>query len=165
MMSDYLLKNGKVLLFQQNEDKIDIAIKEKEILIQQGKIAKIENKIQENQYPNAEILDATHCVIMPGLINTHAHIPMSLFRESTEGCKLYDWLENKIWPQEDKLTNEDVYYASMLSFIEMISTGTTCINDQYFLQDAIRKAAEDMGVRAVLTRTVIGEIYNFLRKM
>ncbi len=157
MMSDYLLKNGKVLLFQPNKDKIDVTIEEKEILVQKGKIVKIETIIEKNQYPNAEVIDATNCVIMPGLINTHAHIPMSLFRESTEGCKLYDWLENKIWPQEDKLTEEDVYYASMLSFIEMISTGTTCINDQYFLQDAIRKAAEDMGVRAVLTRTVIGE--------
>ena len=73
MMSDYLLKNGKVLLFQQNEDKIDIAIKEKEILIQQGKIAKIENKIQENQYPNAEILDATHVLLCLGLL-IHMHI-------------------------------------------------------------------------------------------
>ena len=48
---------------------------------------------------------------MPGLINVHAHIPMSIFRETTEGYKLYEWLEDKIWPVEDKLTEEDVYYA------------------------------------------------------
>ena len=56
MMSDYLLKNGKVLLFQPNKDKIDVTIEEKEILIQQGKIVEIETEIEENQYPNAEVI-------------------------------------------------------------------------------------------------------------
>ena len=50
---------------------------------------------------------------MPGLINTHAHIPMSIFRETLDGYNLQDWLEKKIWPMEDKLTKEDVYYASL----------------------------------------------------
>ena len=92
---------------------------------------------------------------MPGLINTHAHIPMSIFRESTEGCKLYDWLHKEIWPREEKLTKEDIYYASMLSFVEMISTGTTCINDQYFMPEQIRDAAKAAKVRAVLTRPLM----------
>ncbi len=178
-MQDLLIKNGKVLIYKGE----DIIIEEKDILVQNGKIVKIENDIgtiemnkinvRQNEIVEKEtvqmqpikrmkkneikVIDATHHIVMPGLINTHAHIPMSIFRETTEGCKLYEWLQDKIWPVEDKLTQEDVYWASMLSYIEMISTGTTCINDQYFLQEAIRKAAEDMGVRAVLTRPVIGE--------
>lgn len=91
---------------------------------------------------------------MPGLINAHSHVPMSIFRETTEGCSLYEWLNEKIWPREEKLTGEDIYNASMLSFIEMIRTGCTCINDQYFMSEQIRKAAEKSKIRLVLTRTI-----------
>ncbi|MCI9177858.1 MAG: amidohydrolase family protein [Clostridia bacterium] len=147
-MQDIIIKNGKVLFFEAN----NVVIKNKEILIQEGKIAKIQDKIEKN---DAYLLNANNCIVMPGLINTHAHIPMSIFRESTEGCKLYDWLHKEIWPREEKLTKEDIYYASMLSFIEMISTGTTCINDQYFMPEQIRDAAKEAKVRAVLTRPLM----------
>lgn len=149
-MQDLLIKNGKVLLFNEN----DVVIENKDILVQDGKIAKIEKSGSNFDIAkdNIKIIDASNCVVMPGLINTHAHIPMSIFRETTEGCKLYEWLNEKIWPREDKLTKEDVYWASMLTYFEMISTGTTCINDQYFMSEEIRDAAVKCGVRAVLTR-------------
>lgn len=158
-MEEVLIKNGNVLLFENN----DVVIKKINVYIKNGKIEKLfsreekENvyntyKINEN---NLHVIDATNKIVMPGFINMHAHIPMSIFRETTEGCKLYDWLKDKIWPVEDKLTEEDVYYASMLSYIEMISTGTTCVNDHYFISNAIRKAAEDAKVRTVLTRVLM----------
>lgn len=150
-MQDLLIKNGKVLLFKEN----DVVIEPKDILIRNGKITKIESKITENEKKDIKIIDAAEHIIMPGLINTHAHIPMSIFRETTEGCKLYEWLHEKIWPREDKLTREDIYIASMLSYIEMISTGTTCINDQYFMSEEIRQATKKCKVRAVLTRTIM----------
>lgn len=92
---------------------------------------------------------------MPGLINTHSHISMSIFRETLDGYNLQDWLEQKIWPMEDKLTEEDIYYASLLSCIEMITTGTTTINDMYFMQDNIIKAALNAGIRLQTTRTLM----------
>lgn len=167
-MEEVLIENGNVLLFKNN----DIIIKKLNIFIKNGKIEKLfsdneKNKVYEEYNINASeeenidtlknihIIDAIDKVVMPGLINVHAHIPMSIFRETTEGCKLYDWLSKKIWPVEDKLTEEDVYYASMLSYIEMISTGTTCVNDHYFISNAIRKAAEDAKVRTVLTRVLM----------
>ena len=195
-MKNLLIKGGKVLLFKDN----DVVIENKDIFIQNGKIAKIGDnlnieeiaKIVDNlntkeitklksfnvserrnvnntsevqnvndtsiiEKNNEEIytINAENTIVMPGLINTHAHIPMSIFRVSTEGCNLYEWLHEKIWPIEDNLTKEDIYYASMLSFIEMISTGTTCINDQYFMSEETRKAANELKVRAVLTRTLI----------
>lgn len=158
-MEEVLIKNGDVLLFENN----DVIIKKLNVLIKNGKIEKLffneeKDKIYELYKINEEnvhVIDATGKVVMPGLINVHAHIPMSIFRETTEGCKLYDWLSKKIWPVEDKLTEEDVYYASMLSYIEMISTGTTCVNDHYFISNAIRKAAEDAKVRTVLTRVLM----------
>lgn len=148
-MQDLLIKNGKVLLFKDN----DINIEKKDILVENGKIVQIEGKIEEKR--DIKVIDAIDHIVMPGLINTHAHIPMSIFRETTEGCKLYEWLNEKIWPREDKLTKEDVYFASMLSYYEMIATGTTTINDQYFMSEEIRRAAVDCKVRAVITRTIM----------
>lgn len=150
-MSNILIKNAKVMLFE-NED---VVIEKKDILIEEGKIKKIADQIDEK---NEEIyvIDAKNHIVMPGLINTHAHIPMSIFRETTEGCKLYEWLQEKIWPIEDNLTGEDVYWASMLSYIEMISTGTTCVNDHYFISKNIREATIDSKVRTVLTRVLMG---------
>lgn len=157
-MNTILIKNGKVLLFQNN----DVIIENKDILIEKGKIAKIEEKINEGV---EKVIDAKNCIVMPGLINTHAHIPMSIFRETTEGCKLYEWLSEKIWPIEDNLTTEDIYWASMLTYIEMVSTGTTCINDQYFMTEQIRQAAEKCKVRAVLTRTIVDNGANLQEKV
>lgn len=150
-MQDLLIKNGKILIFKEN----NASIEEKDIFVQEGKITKIEKNININENNNIKVIDANGCIVMPGLINTHAHIPMSIFRETTEGCKLYEWLHEKIWPREDKLTKEDIYWASMLSYLEMISTGTTCVNDQYFMPEEIRKAAEDCKIRAVITRPLI----------
>lgn len=160
-MQDLLIQHAKVVLFEND----DITIKKADVLVQEGKISKIEENIPKEIAKGAKIIEAKNHILMPGFINTHAHIPMSIFRETTEGVKLYDWLHKIIWPMEEKLTKEDVYWASMLSFIEMISTGTTCINDQYFMQDAIRKAARDVGARAVLTRTIIGEKEEALEKI
>ena len=152
-MQDLLIKNGIVFVYQKD----DITLEEKDLLIQNGKIVKIEKNIEKTEiFPeNFKIIDATNHIIMPGLINTHAHIPMSIFRETTEGCKLYEWLQDKIWPVEAKLNEEDIYWASMLSYVEMIATGTTCVNDHYFMTESIRKAAKDAGLRAVLTRVLM----------
>ena len=81
-MNKILIKNGKVLLLK-NED---IVIENKDILIENGKIVKIERNIQDNA---DKVIDAQNHIVMPGLINTHAHIPMIIFRENTEGCNLY----------------------------------------------------------------------------
>ena len=91
---------------------------------------------------------------MPGFINLHSHLSMSIFRETLDGYILQDWLTEKIWPMEDKLTNEDIYYASLLSCIEMISTGTTYANDQYFMAEDTIKAAQTIGMKLQVTRTI-----------
>lgn len=146
-MSKILIKNGKALIIKNN----DVVIEEINILIENSKIKKMEKNLEDSE---AYIINAKNKIIMPGLINAHSHVPMSIFRETTEGCSLYEWLNEKIWPREEKLTGEDIYNASMLSFIEMIRTGCTCINDQYFMSEQIRKAAEKSKIRLVLTRTI-----------
>ena len=144
-----IIKNGKVLLFKDN----DVVVEDVDVKIKEGKITKIGNNLEIEE--GEKIIDAKNKVVMPGLINTHTHIAMSIFRGTFEGCSLYTWLNEKIWPIEAKLTKEDVYNASMLSIAEMISTGTTCFNDHYFFPEETRKAVEETGMRAVLTRVLM----------
>ena len=149
-MEDILIKNGQVMLFE----KTDVILTKMDILISDGKIKKLEKCINEKDNKK-HIIDATGKCIMPGLINMHTHLGMSVFRETSEGVGLQDWLSKIIWPAEDKLKADDVYYSTMLSYIEQISTGTTCTNDHYFFSDAIMRATEDSKSRAVLTRVLM----------
>ena len=144
-----LIKNGNVIIFEND----DVKVKKLDIKISNNKIEKISEHIDGGE--NEKVIDACNKVVMPGLINTHAHIAMSIFRGTFEGCSLYTWLNEKIWPREAKLTKEDVYNASMLSIIEMISTGTTCVNDHYFMTEEIREALENAKLRAMVTRVLM----------
>lgn len=167
-MSQILIKNANLISMSENKEKIIYGI---DVLIENNLIKKIEKNINENV---DKIIDATGKFLIPGLINTHAHIPMSIFRETVDGYKTQEWLEKKIWPMEEKLTEEDAYNASMLSYIEMIKNGTTTINDMYYLQNATLKGAIDSGIRLQITRTLmdidgsgekrINELEDFLQK-
>ena len=145
-----LIKNCNLISMSKNREKYEPNM---DILIEDNKIKRIEKNINEDC---EKVINASGKVVMPGLINTHSHISMSIFRETVDGLKTQDWLTQKIWPMEDKLTNEDIYYATMLSCIEMIETGCTCINDMYFMTEDIIKAALESGVRLQTTRTLMG---------
>lgn len=145
-----LIKNASLISMDENRDKYEENI---DILINDSFIQKIAKNIIPEE--GIKIIDATGKIVMPGLINTHAHISMSVFRETLDGYGLQEWLEKKIWPMEDKLTNEDIYYATYLSCIEMIKTGCTTINDMYFMTDDIIKAVTETGVRIQTTRTLM----------
>ncbi len=147
-----VIKNATLISMSEKREKIEENI---DIKIEDNKITKINKNIEDNKVD--KIVDAKGKIVMPGLINTHAHVPMSIFRETVDGYSLQDWLTKKIWPMEDKLTNEDIYYASILSFIEMIKTGTTTINDMYFMTESIIKAAKEMKIRLQTSRTLMGK--------
>ena len=145
-----LIKNCNLISMSEHREKYEKNI---DILIEDNKIKKIEKNIDEEA---DKIINASGKVVMPGLINTHSHISMSIFRETVDGLKTQDWLTQKIWPIEDQLTDEDIFYATMLSCIEMIETGCTCINDMYFLTENIIKAAVESGIRLQTTYTLMG---------
>lgn len=153
-----IIKNCNLISMSEKRDKIEYGV---DILIEDGKIKQI-GKIDESYN---KVIDATGKIVMPGLINTHAHISMSIFRETVDGLSLHDWLNNKIWPMEDKLTTEDIYWATLLSCYEMISSGCTTINDMYFMTDDIIKAVLDSGVRIQTTRTLMGNDPNDLSRL
>lgn len=145
-----LIKNATLISMSETREKIEENV---DIKIEENKIIKIGKNLDSNNIDKT--IDATGKVVMPGLINTHSHVPMSIFRETVDGFALQDWLTKKIWPMEDKLTREDSYNASKLSFIEMIETGTTTINDMYFMTEEIIQAAIETGVRFQTSRTLM----------
>lgn len=102
-------------------------------------------------------IDGQNKVAMPGLINAHTHIGMSLLRNYADDLPLHEWLTKKIWPIEAKLTAEDVYWGSLLSMVEMIQSGTTTFCDMYFFMDQVGEGLEESGIRGILTRGIIEE--------
>lgn len=141
-----LIKNGYIVSMASEVRKGDI-------LIEDDRIARIGTIDCEAD----KIIDATNKIVMPGLINAHTHVGMSLFRGYADEDELMTWLSERIWPVEDQMSASDVYYASLLSAIEMIKSGTTTFNDNYFYEEETAKAAEKTGMRAILSRCVIGD--------
>jgi 5-methylthioadenosine/S-adenosylhomocysteine deaminase len=94
-------------------------------------------------------------VALPGLINCHTHVPMTLFRGMAEDRPLDDWLKRTIWPLEAKLRPEHVYAGALLGCLEIIKGGTTCLADMYFHEDKVAAAVEKSGLRGVLAEGII----------
>ncbi|ADH61143.1 amidohydrolase [Thermoanaerobacter mathranii subsp. mathranii str. A3] len=103
------------------------------------------------------VIDGTKKIAMPGLINAHTHLGMSLLRNYADDVPLFDWLNKHIWPVESRLSAEDIYWGSLLSMIEMIYSGSTTFCDMYFFMEEVAKATEEVGIRGVLTRGIIEE--------
>jgi len=101
-------------------------------------------------------IDGAGCLLMPGLVNTHTHAPMTLFRGLADDLELMTWLNEHIFPAEANSVNpEMVYWCSKLAAVEMILAGTTTVADGYFLEDKVAQAFADCGLRAVAAQGVI----------
>lgn len=103
-----------------------------------------------------EVIDAAGMVAMPGLINGHTHLAMTLFRGAADDLPLMTWLQEKIWPVEAHLTRDDVYWASLLGIAEQLRAGVTTFADMYWHVEAVADAVRDSGIRAALAGVVIG---------
>jgi len=107
-------------------------------------------------FTDAEAIDLTGRLVMPGLVNTHTHAPMSLFRGLADDLPLADWLGKHIFPAEAKFINpESVRLGTRLSLVEMLLSGTTTYADGYFHEDAVLLAAQELGMRGVFAQGVI----------
>lgn len=101
-------------------------------------------------------IDARKAVVLPGLVNAHAHTAMTLFRGFADDLPLAEWLFHKIFPAEARFLNpETVYWATLLGCLEMIASGTTCVSDGYFFQDNAMEAFIESGLRALVAQGVI----------
>jgi len=104
----------------------------------------------------SKVIDARGGIVMPGLINAHTHSPMSIMRGFADDMPLHSWLCDKIFPAEDKLDSEAAYYGALLSFAEMIKSGTTAFADMYFMSEPSIKAAIDCGIKANIAPCITG---------
>lgn len=116
-----------------------------------GTLSEIETKFQARQR-----IKTPEALIAPGLINTHTHAAMSLFRGIANDLRLQDWLEKYIFPAEAKNVNaEFVRWGTRLACLEMALGGTTTFTDMYYFEDVVAEAAKEAGLRGVLGETVI----------
>lgn len=128
-----------------------------DILVKSGLVAAISEAPTSIDSKNAEtVIDGKDLIVMPGFVNSHGHAAMTLLRSYADEMPLKEWLENKIWPTEERLESEDVYWGSMLAIAEMIKGGTTTFADMYFFMERVAEAAAESGIRAVLSRGMIG---------
>ncbi|MNO82498.1 5-methylthioadenosine/S-adenosylhomocysteine deaminase [compost metagenome] len=150
MSRKWLIKNGAFAVL--NADKPVI---HGYMLVEGDKITYIGEERPEG-VEGAETFDGKGLLFLPGLINTHGHAAMSLLRGYGDDLALQVWLQEKMWPMEAKFTGEDVYRGTALSVLEMLKGGTTTFLDMYDHMDQVGKVVEESGIRAVLTRGVIG---------
>lgn len=143
-----LIKN--ISLLKEEE-----VISEINILIKDNRIEYIGKEVPKNfDY----IIDGKDKIAMPGLVNTHTHLAMTLFRGFADDLPLKEWLETKIWPHEAKLSAEDVYWGSLLGALEMIKGGTIAFADMYFYMDEVAKVVEESGLKANLSWGMIATL-------
>jgi 5-methylthioadenosine/S-adenosylhomocysteine deaminase len=151
---DIIIKGGTLLTMSATMDLIDNPV----IGIRGGKIAFINHGDTDsgNSYTTKKVISAHGSLIMPGLINTHTHLPMVCFRGLADDLPLMDWLHNHIFPAESKFVSRDmVYKGAMLAIAEMILSGTTTFCDAYFYESEVARAAFDSGIRAIVSQGFI----------
>jgi 5-methylthioadenosine/S-adenosylhomocysteine deaminase len=101
------------------------------------------------------VIDGTGKVLIPGLVNTHTHLSMTLLRGMADDLPLEIWLGEYIWPAEAHLEGKHCYAGALLAALEMIKTGTTCCNDMYFFMDDVAQALDEAGLRGIICHGMI----------
>jgi 5-methylthioadenosine/S-adenosylhomocysteine deaminase len=148
--------NARWIIPLSDQDETDY-LYQHSLVIQQGRIeAVLPTETVSGQYIAEETIELTDHALMPGMINTHTHASMSLFRGLADDLPLMDWLNNHIWPAEAKWVNEEfVRDGTRLAIAEMIKSGTTCFNDMYFFPDITAQVSASSNIRATVGMIVI----------
>jgi 5-methylthioadenosine/S-adenosylhomocysteine deaminase len=151
--TDLIIAGGTIVTMDATRRIIDNGA----IAVTDGRIVAVGPRAEvEKSYQARETIDAKDRVIIPGLINGHTHIPMTLFRGLADDLDLQDWLTKYIFPAEAKNVSEEfVRVGTRLGLAEMIRGGTTTYCDMYYFEDAIAEETAKAGVRGVLGETVI----------
>ncbi len=150
---DLLVRGGTVVTMNERGD----VLEDGAVAVKAGRIVEVgPSDSLARKYAARETIDARGRVVMPGLINGHTHVPMTLFRGLADDLDLNEWLTNYIFPAEAKNVTEDfVRVGTRLGLAEMIRGGTTTYCDMYYFEDAIADETAKAGVRGVLGETVI----------
>jgi 5-methylthioadenosine/S-adenosylhomocysteine deaminase len=153
MKVEMILLNGTVVTMNENLD----VLAQGAVVIKDGQIVAVGPAADlGGKYEAGETIDCSGQVIMPGLINAHTHVPMSLLRGLADDLRLDVWLYGYMLPVEREFVNEEFcYYGTLLSCAEMIRSGVTCFADTYYFEDEVARAAQEVGMRAVCAETVM----------
>lgn len=150
--ADIVIKNGYILTMNEKKD----VFPKGTVVIKDKKIIAVGDEKLEDQYKASKVINAAGNIVMPGMINTHNHVPMVAFRSIGEegvGNRLFE----VFFPLEEKLLSRDlIHKASIHGAIEMAMGGVTTYADMYYHEDEVAKATEKIGIRGVLGETVIG---------
>jgi 5-methylthioadenosine/S-adenosylhomocysteine deaminase len=153
-----LFKNAYILTMDGSDRIVDSGC----VVVADGRIAYVgAEEAVPAELASGRVIDAGGGIVMPGFINAHTHLAMTLLRGYGSDLNLQDWLNKKVWPAEDRLQPGDCYWGSMLGLAEMIRSGTTAFLDMYSAMDETARAVTETGMRAVLTRGMIGRAPNF----
>lgn len=150
-MKELVITNGMVMTMNARDELIDNGA----VIIKGGRIEAVgPTKELQQQHPQAKELDASGMAVMPGLINTHTHLSMTMTRGIADDIDAVKWLP-AIWAIEKYISPESVYAGAMLGIAEMIASGTTCFNDHYFIMEEVARAVEETGIRADLAEGIM----------
>ena len=128
-------------------------IKKGSILIDDDKISEISTDLSSKDADS--VINGEGKVLIPGLVNTHTHLSMTLMRGLADDLILDKWLNNHIWPTEANLEEKHSYAGSKLACAEMIKSGTTTCNDMYFFMEGVAKALDESGIRGNITHGML----------
>ena len=146
-MTDLLVSGGQVLRPDMTVERADVLLDK-----DSGDILAVDDP---GELAGDDELDASEGLVIPGLVNAHTHVAMTLLRGYADDKPLDAWLQEDIWPVEAELTPEDVRAGAELGLVEMLKSGTTALSDMYFHVEEIAAAVEESGLRAVLGHTAV----------
>lgn len=155
------LEQIKALMMENGQ----FVVKEADIYLRDDRIDKIVLCSENSEIPAGyekpdHVISGRNRLAIPGLINSHTHAYMTMFRNIADDVPFTTWLFDTIEPLEDAMTPEESYYGTLLGNIEMIRTGTTSYIDMYISPDVNAKAVKESGLRACLSRGIVGSVRN-----
>ena len=124
------------------------------LLVSKGRIAEIIDAGKTPPSADKIVSGRGKMAVIPGFVNAHTHAAMTLLRGLGEEAPLMEWLQNKIWPVEDKLTPDYIYWGTLSAMLEMLASGTTCFADMYFEMERVAEAVLGAGMKAALCRGI-----------
>lgn len=155
-MSSLLIRRANVLQISPDAASPSATVlRDHEIVIKDNRIECVQPTGLDQSHFD-QVIDADGKVAMPGLINTHAHVPMVIFRGLAEDVNIDSWFNDFMWPLESNLQPDDVYWGMLLGLAEMIQGGVTTVADHYFYMDRAAQAVEQAGTRALLGWAIFG---------
>ena len=144
----YLFKNIYIVSMDETKPEIFFG----DVLVEDGIITNVGIDLPKVAH---KVIEGKNRLLMPGLINIHTHVSMTLLRSYADDISLFDWLENIVWPMEDKMTKDSIKVGAELGIAEMLLSGTTTFLDMYTEMDQVALSVEETGIRGYLSKGMV----------